>query len=483
MNVIIQNFYTQSYPCFCGKKINITKEQILALRKQGKLETEIPEILGVSRTAYYRNLKKLGLSTVHSEFNQKLAEISKDEFEQMLKDKVAIEDICKKFGITTNAYYLYIQRYNLRNYIVGASRKAVTKEQLQELVDKKVPIEEICKILNISASAYYALLQKLNVITEFKAHKLKAKSVTKEQLESLMNSGKNNSEICEQLGISQSTLLRLIIDFKIDTKILQTKKIVSTVTKEQIQALIDSGKSNAEICEELKIPVRTYVDLTNKFGIVTKYRQAKKTISNVSKEELQQLVDAGYTRKEICEILDLSGESTFYRLLKSLGINYPYQHHINEIKIPKKNLQRVVEEWESIQDIQEKLNVSISAFYQKSKAAKVKTVLSDSFEKLKSADAKKIQEDLDNGATRKEICDKYNLTPNLYKDLVRLYGLISKTKKKSIDIQSITKKQLENLILSGKRTKEICKELDITVTTYMKLLKKYDINRDALKQT
>ena len=478
MNIIIQNYQTQKNPYFCARKINITREQILSLRAQGKKEMEIPKLLGISLPTYYTKLKQLEIPNVIKEYKQKLANIPREEFERMLQEKVPIEDFCKKFNLTVNAYYNYIDRYGLRSYIVGANRKAVTKEQLQELVDKKLSIDEICEQLNIGRYAYFDLLQKFNILTEYRGNKLNIQNITREQLLELINSGKTNSEISEQLGISQQTLQRLINAFHIKTKYLQSKSVISGITKEQLQELVNSGKSNSEICEELNIPMRTYTRLTSQFGIITKARQAKKNLSSIKKEELQQLVDEGLTREEICRKLKLSGDSTFYKLLKRLNIRYNYRHHANEINVPREDLQRVVDEWESAQDIQDKLKISDTSFYEKSKLVKVKTVLGDSIEKLKSLNIQEIQEMLDMGASPKEICEMYDLTPTLYNSLIRDYGLVSKLKRKYIDVQSITKEQLETLINAGKMTKDICKELNISINTYLKLLKKFKIERD-----
>jgi transposase len=96
MNIIIQNYTEQAVPNFCARKIIISKEQIIALRNQGKKETEIPKILGISVATYYEKLKQLGLSTAISGYRKKLADIPKDEFEKMLKEKAPIDTICKK---------------------------------------------------------------------------------------------------------------------------------------------------------------------------------------------------------------------------------------------------------------------------------------------------------------------------------------------------------------------------------------------------
>ena len=474
MKILIQNYYFQKTPTFNAKKINITAEQILALRAQGKKETEIPKLC-----TYYKKLKQLGLSTVISAYKEKLEQIPREEFENMLKNNVSIEDICTRFNLTTNAYYNYINRYDLRSYIVGANRKAVTKQKLQELVDKKISVDEICEQLQIGKDAYYELLQKFNITTDYKNQKQIIEKISKEQIESLLNSRKSYSEIAAELKISLSTLRRFINDFEINTKILQTKRITSSITKEQLQELVDSGKSNTEICKELNIPICTYTQLTHQYGIMTNYRQAKKNIASITQEMLQQLVDEGLSREEICKRLKLSSEATFYKLLKRLHINYQYKNHANEINISKEDLQKVVQEWNSADDIQDKLKISTTAFYEKAKTANVKTVMSDSLSKIKELDIQKIQEMLDNGVKWQEICEIYDIVPNIYHALVSHHGLISSDKQQRIHVSNITKEQLEKLIASGNTTKDICRELNISIKTYMRLLKKFDIKRNS----
>ena len=477
MNMIIQNFYMQNSQIFCANKINITKEQILALRDQGKKEKEIQAILGLSLRGYYSLLKMLSVPGVISALNQKLASIPKNEFEQMLKDKATMEDICKKYKISASVYYTYIEKNNLKNYITYPKKKSVTKDMLQELVDKKYSIDEICKKLSIAKDTYFRLLKKFDILTEYKKNKANAKNITKEQIVSLLDCNKKISEICEELNISASTLRKLFVNFNINTRTIQSKKIISTITKEQLLEYIEAGVPSEQICKELNLSKRTYSRLTNKFGINTPIRQAKANIKNVTKEQLQRLVDEGLTMSEICKKLHLSGKSIFYRLLKTLDIRYNYKNHSNEINIPREDLQKAVDEWKSVRDIEEKLHVSNSTFYNKIKSANIKSVLSNSIETIDKLNKNDIQEKLDKGASPKEICDMYNITPRMYNTLIAQYGLLSQGKKNFQRVKSITKEQIELLVNSGRNTKEICEELNITIVTYIKLIKKFNIER------
>ncbi len=250
-----------------------------------------------------------------------LNKISKDKFEELLKQKFSVLEICNYFKITTTAYYNLLNKFDLINYMHGASSKVITKKTLQELVDNKIPVDEICKRLSISQSIYYKLLQKLDIQTEYKKSKARVAKVTKENIINLIESGKTYPEIAEILGIAQPTLQRLITRFKISTKILEKRKAMDNVTKEKLEELIESGKSVNEICKELNISVRNYSTLVNRFGIMTDFRKNRANSLSITKDNLQELVDKGLTAKEIYETLNIS-DSVFYHLLKRLGINY-----------------------------------------------------------------------------------------------------------------------------------------------------------------
>lgn len=75
----------------------------------GKNEREIQKELGVSLKTYYNKLKKLGIPSRTEIFNNTISKISKEEFEDLLKKKVPIDEICKIFKITNNAYYTMIE--------------------------------------------------------------------------------------------------------------------------------------------------------------------------------------------------------------------------------------------------------------------------------------------------------------------------------------------------------------------------------------
>ena len=191
MNITITALHTNSRPAFTARKTApVTREQILNLRDSGLPETKIAKQLGVSTAYYYKKLKEFGLAKKLAKYNDELNKISKEKFETLLKHNFSINDICSYFKITTTAYYNLLERFNLKSYMHGANSKVVTKELLQELVDNNLPTEEICKRLNISKFVYYKLIVKLDIQTPAKIARERVSKITKEEIEKLIESGK-----------------------------------------------------------------------------------------------------------------------------------------------------------------------------------------------------------------------------------------------------------------------------------------------------
>lgn len=474
MNIGLQN--TQSNPYFTGKKVVITKEQILELRKTAKSEKEVYQALGVSMATYYNWLKKLGITSKLQNYQNELSKISKDEFESLLKNKTPMEKICKIFKITTTAYYNLIDKFGFRTkYVVGATRKAVTKEKLQELVDKNLSIDEICSELNISKSAYYDLIKNFDINTTHRGYKKRVDAVSKEQLKSLLEQGKNYDEISEELQVSKSSIGMLILKFKLETKIGKTKAITSKIDKERLEALIAEDKSIAEICEELGIQKRLYASLLDKFGIVTKHRQSRKNMLAVTKEKLQELVDSNLPVSEMAKRLKIS-EGSFYYLLKYHDINYNYAHHSNEKFVPKHRLQQVSSEWENKDELLNDIGIVQGTFNRKANIARVETKFSKSIKTLSEINPKEVQEYLEQGATPKEICELFGISRTIYNRIIIKFSLTTVAKKENLNADKATKEKLQELINKGKTKPEICKELGISFSTLKKRLYKFGLD-------
>ncbi len=364
---------------------------------------------------------------------------------------------------------LFNQTYNTQIEFRAKTPK-INAQKLQQLVDCGKSVTEICSELQITSSKYYSLLNEFGIQTKYKKAVAANSSITKEQITSLMEQGKKYYEICKELGISSAAYNDLLLKFNIVSKSQEAKNNITTITKEILETLVESGKKVKEICMELQISERSYSRLLDKFGIITPRKATKLNIAQITKEQLQKLVNQGFTPNEISSKLKIN-ISMFYRLLKRFDISYIYEHHHKEKLIPKEVLEELAKSGKTTNEIAKILGISVSTFHQKAKNADVKTILRDSIDTIQSVAPEKIQALLDKRLSIKEICSALNITEANYIALIRKYNLRTEQRTSMEKNSKITKKDILTLKNSGKSVIEICKELNISQSTYKRILR------------
>lgn len=360
---------------------------------------------------------------------------------------------------------------NIQAPVFKAKAPQVTKEQMETLVRQKITVAEICESLKITASNYYRLLKKFGIKTPHIENNESIASITKEQLQDLISSGKKHEEILANLGISTTTYSSLLAKFQIVTDFQSSRANIAGITKEVLQNFVDSGKKVKAICQELQIPERTYSRLLDKFGILTGRKLAKAHIASITREQLLALVEGGLTKDEICQELKIQNYA-FYKLLKRFNIPYNYLHHANEVVISKQKLEELFQSGKTTAEIAQELGIAVTTLHEKAKILKVKTEYRDSIDKIGSIPIEEFQSCLDSGMTIQQICTKFNITNAMYSAIIRKYSLVTSQRKSLVNISMIKKETLLNMRKSGKSIKEICSELNISQSTYRRILNK-----------
>lgn len=349
----------------------------------------------------------------------------------------------------------------------------VSKAQLEALVNEGTSVDSMCKTLKISTSVYYDLLKKFNIVTPRKRAVVHHASITKDQILDLISSGKKYNEIIEILGVNQSCYNELLSKFGIVTNLRISKNNIANITKDMLQSLVDSGKKVKIICAELQIPERTYSRLLDKFGIQTSRKLAKQHVNSITREMFMNLFKKGLSKPEICNELKIT-ESMFYKLLKRLEIPYEYTNHAKEVVLPKNRLEELVNSGKTTSQIAEELGVSVTTFHEKAKLAKVKTEYRDSIDKIAEIPIKEFQNCLNSGMYIDDICKKFNISKAMYSAIIRKYNLTTFARTSHKIVSEVKKEQLLALKNSGKTRKEICKELSISESSYTRIMKKSD---------
>lgn len=470
MNITpINNNYTYK-PQFQSKTSLIQTEEIIQLIANGTPVRKICSHFGIAPDTYYKLLRERKIEYKQQALSPQLRKITRGQIEDLLEMKIQIPQICKILNVTENAYYNLVERFGIKhpNKIQSEKLAKISKKEIIELINDNLSVREICAKLDISESSYYDLLNKFKIETPRKQTIKNIATITKEQIIELQNSGKTFKEIIEILNISETTYCSLLNKFNLPTQAKSAKANIKNITKEKLEGFIASGKTIKEICAELKISERTYTRLVDIYEINTNRKLSKKHIATITQEKLQELVDQKLSVTEICKELQIT-KSMFYVLLKRLHVKYNYQQHSKEIKIPRRELERQANSKKTTLQIATDLGISTTIYHAKARAARVKTVLRDSIDHLASIEQNDIQKDIDAGLTVKEICKKYSLTPSNYHTLRCKYGLSTPQRNAVNQISKITKEQINKLKNTGKSVTEICKELNISQSSYYRI--------------
>ena len=121
-------------------------------------------------------------------------------------------------------------------------------------------------------------------------------------------------------------------------------------------------------------------------------------------------------------------------------------------------------------EISEDLNIGVSTYHSKAKAAKVETVLRKNIDTIDSISKEEFQDAINSGLTRKELTEKFNITEANYIALIRKYNLSTPQRENMKKIANISKEEIISMLNEGMTKKEIAKKLGIATKSLEKIL-------------
>lgn len=450
----------------------VKKEQLEFFINQGLTMKQVGERFNVSINTIRKWFTILKVETPYQK-NRKLTEmIDLKEFTRLIEAGIPKQEIIEKLNITKDIYVTLLKKSGAKTLKMKHSENisAITKESLLSLMSSGKTITEIRKELgDISMEMYCKLLRKFNIETTLKKRMAHHSTITKTDITSRLEKGMTKLEIIKELDLTASKYTRLLHDFGIETSVMSDRKNASQITKERFLELINSGMLSKDIEKELGISNSTFCNLLNKFEITTTRQAERANAFNITKEELQALVDRGLTVKSMLAELNIS-ESTFYKLIKFHNVDYKFQHHNNEIIIPKQLMEDMIQTNKPVRAIAKELNVHQTTFSNKARIARVNTTYRENIDKGASVTKEELQDAISSGFSRAEICKRYGIAISMYDTLISKFHIMTKKKMERENVQRISKELLIAMKSMGKSIENICKELNITTYTYRKIM-------------
>ena len=337
-------------------------------------EQEKHKKLGLSHHTYLNKAKEFGLKTDKKENDERIASISKEEYDKVFFDKhLGIRHKLKILGINHSTFIKYARKYEYKTdmqlrleYLKSITKeqfdsifyaKNLTKQEKQERLkindrlyrlfavkfghaseitdnipitihefdkvffDKTLSRKEKISKLNVNEDDYYYLIAKFGYKTERQKQSSYIDKISKERfLEVASNPNLSEEEKCKELKISIKTLSKLSKKYGYKSERTEQKEHIKNITKEKyIEIYNDKNLSEKDKHEKLDISANVYRDRVNDYGYITNVQKENKNVEGITREEFDKIYnDPNLLVKEKCEKLNISN-ATYQRLLKIFG--------------------------------------------------------------------------------------------------------------------------------------------------------------------
>ena len=460
----------------------VSKEDLQKLITQNKSRAEICEELNISLDQYKALIKKYGIITPRKMANENVSKISKEVLTDLLAQGQSAKEICEILNISSSTYQNLLNRFGITtSYKVSCQIcEEITKEKLEEMLAQGKEPKDIAKELGINPTTCRNYLKKFGIKTEKTIENQNVVAITKEQLEELVASGMTVAEICEMLDISKSTYARLLHRFGVETAQQSSLKKNAGVTREQLQSVVDRDLSYKEACQELGISKSAYSVLLTKYGIKTKKMLHLERLNSITEEQFRALIDSGKTSEEIMEELQISTKF-YYSLMRKFNIEVrKYDVKSND----KKLVENIAEFWAkglAPKDIAERLNITEDMCRYTLKKLGYVTQRAELFQRKSEITKEQLVDQLSKGKSPKENYEELGLTESTYYSLLSQYGLKTENQKRREEIAGVTINQVKSLLSENKSLVEICKELNMSDSSFYKILSQHNIKTERQK--
>ena len=276
------------------------QEQVVEMWNSGIDKKEIAEKLGLrikTVTVYLYQAKKIGQEIRKQE--RKTGK--KNKVVEMWNSGIDKKEIAEKLGITTKSVDVHLYRarkagQEVRKNPVKRTRKAEKQEQVVEMWNSGIDKKEIAEKLGITTRSVDGRLYRARK-TGQEVRKQEGKTGKKEQVVEMWNSGINKKEIAEKLGLRIDTVIVYLCQARKSGQELRKNPVKRTRKagkQEQVVEMWNSGINQKEIAEKLGITIgtiNTYLCQARKTGqelrknTVNRARKPRQTLTKVSKEK------------------------------------------------------------------------------------------------------------------------------------------------------------------------------------------------------
>ena len=311
---IALNMNNEKSPIRGRKPIEIDEKVFMEVyNSKGTLE-EKAQKLGLSLPTYRRMITRKGLEFIPQHRGHKLIEIDENLFMEVYNSKGTLTEKAKKLGISIWSYrhLLDIKGLEFIPQQRGYKPMKIDEDLLMEVYNSQGTLDEKAEKLGISITTLLRLLEKRNLkhIPSQRGPKVKF-NFTKNALEEIYFSKLSLQEKLDILGLSSNQMLyRYLGKFGIK------KTKAKDITEEEFKKVFNMKIPLSEKLKILDISSSSYYILTKKYNCMT----TEKFIQTITKEDFESVYNQNITLTEKCKKLGIT-RGTYLSLAKKFGFH------------------------------------------------------------------------------------------------------------------------------------------------------------------
>lgn len=284
--------------------------------------------------------------------------------------------------------------------------------------------------------------------------------ITKKVLTQMREQGMSFKEIADHFGVSPTTIKDYRDKFGIKKMWLQKPINFENYDFYYLRTLIDEGNSLSQIAEFYKETITRIRKVLHHFGLKT---QEATFASVVKKEELEKLIEAGKTQEEIAKELFLEDYQTVTHLIKKFGLDTPI-HKADKVLSVSKIADLLFEGYKPT-EIAKKYNIDSHSIIDKMKKSGLDEVYSELYQ----------PHDISAGEIRRLLHSGYSLTEIAEMNHASLPQMIKYMQKNKIYKDDITVDELKKAVISGMSIDDISRSYLVSPSRVSELLRKNEL--------
>ena len=289
------------------KTVELSDDVLRAQISEGLSLPQIADLNNCSTTTIRTRLNDLGLKTLEAE---RLAQISKLYLERLVDTGWDCKQIAERYKVSELQIGRLLKKFNLETE-GGKFERMVRKQDIIDLYDAGAKSDQLAEIFGVPQYIIDRTLSRFGLV----GYKAPVKEIVEEQvkitpnlLNKMLSSGKTKAQIAEELGVTPETLVSKINDFGLSRDFAPptVEEVLSDIGA--LKQMLKKGKTVEDIAYSYDFDVDTVKKYLHSVGI-TDYLTNSKIISKI-----QSLASLGLSSSEISKNLQIPVKDVDYYL-------------------------------------------------------------------------------------------------------------------------------------------------------------------------